>query len=76
MFMLKGMLRAESQERVLVYLLVREWGYASNIAEILWGANQPITKAVGSVGGGRWVSLSVGLSVKLGSADSTQGMPF
>ena len=33
MFILKGLLRAESQENILIYLLVREQGYGKAIAE-------------------------------------------
>ena len=33
MFVLNGILRAESQEKILVYLLVRETGYGKAIAE-------------------------------------------
>ena len=33
MFVLQGILRAESQEKILLYLLLRETGYGSAIAE-------------------------------------------
>ena len=33
MFVLKGILRAESQEKILLYLLLRDTGYGSAIAE-------------------------------------------
>ena len=33
MFVLKGVLRAESQEKILLYLLLRDTGYGSAIAE-------------------------------------------
>lgn len=33
MFILKGILRAESQEKILIYLLVREKGYGKAISE-------------------------------------------
>ena len=33
MFVLKGILRAESQEKILLYLLARESGYGKAIAE-------------------------------------------
>ena len=33
MFVLKGILRAESQEKILIYLLIRESGYGKAIAE-------------------------------------------
>jgi predicted transcriptional regulator len=39
MFILRGILRAESQEQILVYLLVRETGYGKAIAEF-YGASQ------------------------------------
>lgn len=33
MFVLKGLLRAESQEKIMIYLLLREAGYAQSIAK-------------------------------------------
>lgn len=39
MFILKGLLRAESQEKILLYLLLRETGYGSAIAEF-YGVSQ------------------------------------
>jgi hypothetical protein len=39
MFILKGILRAESQEKILIYLLVRESGYGKAIAEF-YGLSQ------------------------------------
>ncbi|WP_062270405.1 winged helix-turn-helix domain-containing protein [Endozoicomonas arenosclerae] len=33
MFVLRGILRAESQEKILIYLMVRESGYGKAIAE-------------------------------------------
>ena len=33
MFLLKGILRAESQEKILLYLLIRQTGYGKAIAE-------------------------------------------
>lgn len=39
MFALKGILRAESQEQILMYLLARETGYGKAIAEF-YGASQ------------------------------------
>ncbi len=33
MFILKGILRAESQEKILIYLLLRDKGYGKSIAE-------------------------------------------
>ena len=44
MFVLKGILRAESQEKVLVYLLLRKTGYAKNIAEFYSSPTNPIQK--------------------------------
>lgn len=44
MFVLKGILRAESQEKVLIYLLLRETGYAKNIAEFYGAPTNPIQK--------------------------------
>jgi hypothetical protein len=39
MFILKGVLRAESQEKILIYLLIRESGYGKAIAEF-YGLSQ------------------------------------
>jgi len=39
MFVLKGVLRAESQEKILIYLLIRESGYGKAIAEF-YGLSQ------------------------------------
>lgn len=44
MFVLKGVLRAESQEKVLVYLLLRGSGYGKNIAEFYEVPLNPIHK--------------------------------
>lgn len=44
MFVLKGILRAESQEKVLIYLLVRETGYARSIAEFYGVPTNPVQK--------------------------------
>ncbi len=33
MFILKGILRAETQEKILIYLLTRKTGYSKAIAE-------------------------------------------
>ena len=44
MFVLKGILRAESQEKVLIYLLLRETGYAKSIAEFYDVPTNPIQK--------------------------------
>lgn len=39
MFVLKGILRAESQEKILIYLLIRDSGYGKGIAEF-YGLSQ------------------------------------
>ena len=39
MFILKGLFRAESQEKILIYLLIRENGYGSSISEF-YGISQ------------------------------------
>lgn len=44
MFVLKGVLRAESQEKVLVYLLLRGSGYGKNIAEFYGIPLNPVHK--------------------------------
>lgn len=44
MFVLKGILRAESQEKILIYLLLRQTGYAKNIAEFYGAPTNPIQK--------------------------------
>lgn len=44
MFVLKGVLRAESQEKVLIYLLLRGSGYSRSIAEFYGVATNPIQK--------------------------------
>lgn len=44
MFVLKGILRAESQEKVLIYLMVRGAGYGKNIAEFYGVPTNPIQK--------------------------------
>lgn len=44
MFVLKGLLRAETQEKILIYLLAREQGYATEIAEFFDMAINPIQK--------------------------------
>jgi predicted transcriptional regulator len=43
-FILKGILRAESQENILMYLLVREKGYGKAIAEFFDCPPNPIQK--------------------------------
>jgi hypothetical protein len=44
MFVLKGILRAETQEKILIYLLLRGNGYGKNIAEFYGVATNPIQK--------------------------------
>lgn len=44
MFVLKGVLRAESQEKILLYLLVREKSYGKAIAEFFACPPNPIQK--------------------------------
>lgn len=44
MFVLKGILRAESQEKILIYLLIRGTGYGKNIAEFYNVPTNPIQK--------------------------------
>ena len=43
MFVLRGLLRAESQEKILIYLLSRESGYGKGIAEF-FGISQNATQ--------------------------------
>lgn len=42
MFVLKGVLRAESQERILIFLLARGRGYAKGIADFYSASLTPI----------------------------------
>lgn len=44
MFVLKGVLRAESQEKILIYLLLCELGYGKSIADFYGVALNPIQK--------------------------------
>lgn len=44
MFVLKGILRAESQEKVLLYLLLRGAGYGKAIAEFYGIPTNPVQK--------------------------------
>jgi predicted ArsR family transcriptional regulator len=44
MFVLKGLLRAESQEKVLIYLLLQGKGYGKNIAEFYGVPTNPVQK--------------------------------
>lgn len=44
MFVLKGLLRAESQEKILVYLLLRGTGYGKQIAEFYGVPTNPVQK--------------------------------
>ncbi|MHA7881521.1 MAG: winged helix-turn-helix domain-containing protein [Saccharospirillum sp.] len=44
MFILKGVLRAESQEKILIYLLLRNTGYGKQIADFFKSPVNPIQK--------------------------------
>ncbi len=44
MFVLKGILRAESQEKILIYLLARETGYGKAIAQFFSTSTNSIQK--------------------------------
>lgn len=44
MFVLKGILRAESQEKILIYLMARGVGYGKSIAEFYDVPTNPIQK--------------------------------
>lgn len=44
MFILKGLFRAESQEKILLFLLVRKQGYAKEIADFFEVGVTPIQK--------------------------------
>jgi hypothetical protein len=44
MFVLKGVLRAETQEKILIYLLLRGSGYGKSIAEFYGVPTNPIQK--------------------------------
>ena len=44
MFVLKGILRAESQEKILIYLLVREAGYGKAIADFFGLSTNSVQK--------------------------------
>lgn len=44
MFVLKGILRAESQEKILLYLLARESGYGKAIAEFFGLSTNSVQK--------------------------------
>ena len=44
MFILKGILRAETQEQILMYLLVREKGYGKAIAEFYSASQNAVQK--------------------------------
>lgn len=46
MFVLNGLLKAESQEKILIYLLVRKSGYAKAIADFFDVGVTPIQKQV------------------------------
>jgi predicted transcriptional regulator len=44
MFILRGLLRAESQEKILIFLLVRETGYGKAIAEFYGQSQNAVQK--------------------------------
>ncbi len=44
MFVLKGLLRAETQEMILIYLMLRESGYGKSISEFYDAPANPIHK--------------------------------
>jgi len=44
MFVLKGILRAESQEKILIFLLLRGGGYGKSIAEFYGVPTNPVQK--------------------------------
>jgi len=44
MFILRGLLRAESQEKILIYLLVRESGYGKAISEFFGQSQNAVQK--------------------------------
>ena len=44
MFVLKGILRAESQEKILLYLLIRESGYGKAIADFFGLSTNSVQK--------------------------------
>lgn len=46
MFVLNGLLKAESQEKILIYLLVRNSGYAKAIADFFDAGVTPIQKQI------------------------------
>lgn len=61
MFALKGLLRAESQERILLYLLARDKGYGKAIADFYNTALNPIQKQLQRLeGDGVLVSRALG----------------
>lgn len=44
MFVLRGLLRAETQEKILIYLLLRGSGYGKSIAEFYGISTNPVQK--------------------------------
>lgn len=61
MFILKGVLRAKNQEKVLIYLLLRGSGYGKSIAEFYQAPLNPIQKQLARLeSDGVIVSHSVG----------------
>lgn len=51
MFILKGILRAESQEKILIFLLIRESGYGTGIADFYGVSQNSIQKQLARLEG-------------------------
>lgn len=61
MFLLKGLFRAETQEKMLIYLLLRGSGYGKSIAEFYGVPTNPVQKQLARLeADGVIVSQSVG----------------
>lgn len=61
MFVLKGVLRAETQEKILIYLLLRGTGYGKSIAEFYDIPASPVQKQLERLAGdGVIVSKNIG----------------
>lgn len=61
MFVLKGVLRAESQEKILIYLLLRGSGYSKAIADFYGIPSNPVQKQLARLeSDGVVVSQSIG----------------
>ena len=58
MFVLKGVLRAQSQEQVLVYLLLRSSGYSRSIAEFYDIPVNPVQKQLARLESDGWSSAA------------------